>query len=138
MTLSTKEAATTKVHEEPSSNIEKLALFFGLAYSAGSVGQSGGLISWPVSYFFKETVGLDAAQVTQYLAILALPWAIKPIFGLLTDLVPFCGYRLTLPPKIVPSQVDESGKLEQALSWEAKYGSQKIHDRSNIYNAQRA
>lgn len=93
MTLSTKEKTTPKLHEEPSSNIEKLALFFGLAYSAGSVGQSGGLISFPVSYFFKETVGLDAAQVTQYLAILALPWAIKPAFGLLSDLVPFYGYR---------------------------------------------
>lgn len=93
MTLSTKEVVIRKQTEEPSSNIEKLALFFGLAYSAGSVGQSGGLISWPVSYFFKETVGLDAAQATQYLAILALPWAIKPVFGLLTDLVPFYGYR---------------------------------------------
>ena len=93
MTLSTKELTTPKLHEEPSSNIEKLALFFGLAYSAGSVGQSGGLISFPVSYFLKETIGLDAAQATQYLAILALPWAIKPVFGLVSDLVPFYGFR---------------------------------------------
>lgn len=93
MTLSTKEAITPKLKEEPGSNIEKLALFFGLAYSAGSVGQSGGLISFPVAYFFKESIGLDAAQLTQYLAVLALPWAIKPAFGLLSDLVPLYGFR---------------------------------------------
>ena len=68
-------------------------IFFGLVYFMQGIGQAGGLISQPLSYYFKEALGLDAAQATEYLAVLTIPWVIKPLYGLVSDFIPLFGYR---------------------------------------------
>lgn len=72
---------------------KRLIFLFGLVYFAQGIGQHVGLVSQPLQFFFKQALGLDPAQTTEYLAILTLPWAIKPLYGLLSDFIPLFGYR---------------------------------------------
>lgn len=73
--------------------VKRLMIFFGLVYFMQGVGQHVGLVSQPLSYFFKEALGLNPAQTTEYLAILTIPWVIKPLYGLVSDFIPLFGYR---------------------------------------------
>lgn len=46
-----------------------------------------------VTYFFKDTLNVQPADMSQLTSISLIPWFLKPFFGLLTDLIPICGYR---------------------------------------------
>jgi folate/biopterin transporter len=46
-----------------------------------------------VSFFLKDELMLSPAQVSALLGIAALPWMMKPVFGLLSDSLPIFGYR---------------------------------------------
>jgi hypothetical protein len=65
-------------------------MFFGLAYFAHGI--SGGLAKQPFTYYFKS-LGMTADMVAVWLSLAAIPWMIKPVYGLLIDLVPLWGYR---------------------------------------------
>jgi MFS family permease len=71
----------------------RLLLFFALVYVVEGIGQVGGLIAQPLSFYLKEVHGFTALQVTAYLTIFNLPWVIKPIYGVLSDFMPLFGYR---------------------------------------------
>ena len=71
----------------------RLLLFFALVYVVEGVGQVGGLIAQPLSFYLKQVHGWSALQVTAYLTIFNFPWIIKPIYGVLSDFVPLFGYR---------------------------------------------
>lgn len=73
--------------------IRRLTILFALAYFAQGLGQAGGLISQPLNYYLKTGLGLNSAEVADYLAILTLPWMIKPFYGLVSDYLPLFGYR---------------------------------------------
>ena len=68
-------------------------VFFALVYVVESIGQTGGLIAQPLNYFLKQQYGWTPLQVTAALAVLNLPWIIKPLYGLVSDFVPLFGYR---------------------------------------------
>lgn len=68
-------------------------IFFLLVYVAEGLGQVGGLVSQPLAYFLKTALGWNAERVAEYLALLTIPWVIKPIYGLLSDFIPIFGYR---------------------------------------------
>ncbi len=52
-----------------------------------------GLARLAVSFFLKDELGLNPAQVSALLGITLLPWTVKPLFGLLSDSLPILGYR---------------------------------------------
>jgi len=66
--------------------------FFGLVYFAQGIGQAGGLINQPLMNYLKSQ-GLTSDQVAQLFTVLTIPWIIKPLYGLISDLVPLLGYR---------------------------------------------
>jgi predicted MFS family arabinose efflux permease len=68
-------------------------LFFGLVYVVEGIGQTGGLIAQPLTYFLKQTFAWTPVQVTAYLTVLNLPWIIKPVYGIVSDFLPILGYR---------------------------------------------
>jgi len=70
-----------------------LLIFFALVYVVEGVGQVGGLIAQPLSYYLKQAQGWTPLQVTAYLAIFNFPWIIKPVYGAFSDFVPLFGYR---------------------------------------------
>lgn len=73
--------------------VNNLLLFFGLVYVVEGLGQIGGLISQPLTYFLKQVHGWSALQVTVFVTVFNLPWVIKPVFGLVSDFLPLFGYR---------------------------------------------
>ena len=52
-----------------------------------------GLARLAVSFFLKDEIGLNPAEVAALTGISSIPWIIKPLFGFLSDGVPILGYR---------------------------------------------
>ena len=75
------------------SEIRRLIALFALAYFAQGLSQAGGLINQPLNYYLKTGLGLSASDISEYLAILTIPWVVKPIYGLISDYIPLFGYR---------------------------------------------
>lgn len=71
----------------------KLMWFFALVYVAEGCAQVSGILHQPLFYFLMDGLHWQTSQVTAYLAVLGLPWVIKPVYGLVSDCVPLFGYR---------------------------------------------
>lgn len=70
-----------------------LGLLFGAFYFVQGIGEpTAGLLAQPVSAMLKGR-GEGAAAIAGFMALLSLPWSVKPLYGLLTDFVPFFGSR---------------------------------------------
>jgi MFS family permease len=68
--------------------------FFAIVYAVEGIGQAKSGIIWqPLTYYLKQTQGWDAVKISVSLAILDLPWVIKPLWGAISDFVPLFGYR---------------------------------------------
>ncbi len=74
--------------------VRRLMLFFAIVYLIEGIGQAKVGIVWqPLTYYLKANLGWTAVQISLSLAVLDLPWIIKPIYGLVSDFVPLFGYR---------------------------------------------
>jgi MFS family permease len=68
-------------------------IFFAALYFVQSVGDpTSGLIAQPVRSLLRNW-GESPAALGALMALLAVPWTIKPVFGLLSDFVPLFGSR---------------------------------------------
>ena len=68
-------------------------IFFAALYFIQSVGDpTSGLVSQPVRSLLRSW-GESPASLAALMALLAIPWSIKPVFGLLSDFVPLLGSR---------------------------------------------
>jgi MFS family permease len=80
-----------------SSHLQKISpwqnfneFFISLVYF---VQGSGGITAIAGSLILREQFGLDFYQIGLIGAASVIPWSIKPLYGLLTDLLPIGGYR---------------------------------------------
>lgn len=72
----------------------RLMLFFAVVYAVEGIGQAKSGIVWqPLSHFLKETQGWGPLQISASLAVLDVPWVIKPLYGLISDFLPLGGFR---------------------------------------------
>ncbi|RTL45433.1 MAG: MFS transporter [Candidatus Melainabacteria bacterium] len=73
---------------------QNFVVFFAIVYFSHGIscGQFG-LIAQPLQFFMMTGLKLNAAQVSSCMAVMMLPWVIKPVYGLFCDFVPFFGYR---------------------------------------------
>lgn len=69
-----------------------VAIFAALYFVQGSCEPTDGLISQPLRAGMLAH-GATPGTVAQFLAIVGLPWAIKPLYGVAVDLVPILGMR---------------------------------------------
>ena len=51
------------------------------------------LVDLAVTYFLKDEMNLQPYEMSRVFAFIMIPWVLKPILGLITDLVPLFGYR---------------------------------------------
>ncbi len=73
--------------------IAGIGLLFGAIYFVQSVGDpSSGLIAQPVRSLLNDW-GESPAAIATFMAVMALPWALKPLLALLSDFVPLFGSR---------------------------------------------
>ncbi len=69
-------------------------LFFAIVYAIEGLGQAKtGIVGQPLTHFLKETRGWGPLEVAASLAVLDLPWIVKPIYGLISDFFPLGGFR---------------------------------------------
>lgn len=52
-----------------------------------------GLSRLAVSFFLKDELALNPAQMGALIGIAAIPWVVKPVFGFISDGLPLFGYR---------------------------------------------
>lgn len=79
--------------EAPKDAVFGLGLVFGLLYFVQGIGEpTEGLISQPVRSLLKGW-GHSASEIAGFMAVLGLPWSLKPLYGVLTDFVPLGGSR---------------------------------------------
>ncbi len=74
-------------------DIKRLMVFFALVYLIEGIGQTGGLIAQPLNYYLKQVYQWTPVQIAAFLTVLNLPWFINPLYGLVSDFVPWLGYR---------------------------------------------
>ncbi len=51
------------------------------------------MIWQPLTHYLKESQNWTPVQIATYLAILDVPWIVKPLYGMLSDFLPLFGYR---------------------------------------------
>lgn len=74
--------------------VRRFTLFFAVVYFAqGLADLSAGLVNQPAQYLLKEQMGLTAAESGVFWANVGLGWTCKPLYGLLSDFIPFAGYH---------------------------------------------
>ena len=58
------------------------------------MGQAKSGIVWqPLSHFLKETRNWGPVEISASLAVLDIPWIVKPLYGLVSDFLPILGSR---------------------------------------------
>jgi predicted MFS family arabinose efflux permease len=74
--------------------ISRLMLFFAIVYTVEGIGQAKAGVIWqPLTHYLKETQNWDPVQIAASLAVLDVPWVIKPLYGVISDFLPLFGYR---------------------------------------------
>ena len=75
------------------SSARNLIILFASLYSIEGLCALSGLTRQPFDHFGKDVAGWSATYLASMHALLALPWAIKPLYGALSDNVPLFGSR---------------------------------------------
>lgn len=71
----------------------QLGLLFGAMYFLQGICEpTAGLIKQPTVALLKSW-SVPEDDMVRFMALLSVPWLIKPVYGLLSDLVPLCGSR---------------------------------------------
>src|ERR1700759_2035032 len=74
--------------------ISRTMWFFAIVYAVEGTCQAKSGIMWqPISHWLKETETWDPVAISPSLAVLDIPWIIKPLWGAISDFIPLFGYR---------------------------------------------
>jgi MFS family permease len=74
--------------------ISRTMWFFAIVYAVEGIGQArSGILGQPLTYWLKQALHWTPVTISASLAILDLPWVIKPVWGAISDFVPLFGYR---------------------------------------------
>ncbi len=69
-----------------------IMVLFALVYAVEGLCEPRGLIGQPFMHFAKDGLGWTTTKLSAVLALFALPWILKPIFGVMSDGVPLFRY----------------------------------------------
>jgi predicted MFS family arabinose efflux permease len=74
--------------------LRSLLVFFATVYAVQGLAEpKTGLATYPLFFLLKDEMRLTAAETATFLALIGVAWNVKPLYGLLSDLVPLLGYR---------------------------------------------
>jgi predicted MFS family arabinose efflux permease len=86
-------AAAPTTRTEPA-HLRRLAVFFAAVYAVQGLAEpKAGLATQPIFFLLKDELRLGAAETATFLALIGVAWNVKPLYGLLSDLVPLLGSR---------------------------------------------
>ncbi len=73
--------------------LKKLMVMMAVYYFLQGMGGNPGLHAQAFQKFLKEVWGFGPAAAAAFMAILIIPWSIKPLYGMLSDFLPIFGWR---------------------------------------------
>jgi MFS family permease len=74
--------------------LRRLVVFFATVYAVqGFAEPNAGLATQPIFFLLKDEMRLTPAQTATFLALVGFAWNVKPLYGLISDLIPIFGYR---------------------------------------------
>jgi predicted MFS family arabinose efflux permease len=74
--------------------LRRLLVFFATVYAVQGLAEpESGLATQPIFFLLKDEMRLSASETATFLALIGLGWGVKPLYGLVSDLIPLCGYR---------------------------------------------
>jgi MFS family permease len=74
--------------------LRRLLIFFATVYAVQGVAEpKAGLATQPIFFLLKDEMRLSAGETATFFALIGIAWNVKPLYGLLSDLVPLLGYR---------------------------------------------
>jgi MFS family permease len=74
--------------------LQRLFVFFATVYVVQGVAEpKAGLATQPIFFLLKDEMRLSAAETAAFFALIGIAWNVKPLYGLLSDLVPLLGKR---------------------------------------------
>lgn len=86
--------ASPAAHGPLTRTIKQLFLFFALAYFAQGISQDkSGMLGQCLKFYYTKHEHMASTAIADFSAPLMLPWVIKPVYGLITDLLPLGRYR---------------------------------------------
>ena len=97
---------------------KRLYGFFAVVYFAEGM---AGLAYEPVGYLLKDVLHLGPGRSAAFIAWMTLPLTVKPLFGLITDLLPWSGRR-RVPHMIAVSLLTTAGWSLLAFTRGYRYG----------------
>ena len=68
--------------------IRRLTLYFGLVYLMQGFAQDSGIVQQPLRNYFLHGLGWPVDRMSVFLSVLIIPWLVKPVYGLISDLIP--------------------------------------------------
>jgi MFS family permease len=78
----------------PTRHIFQLSVFFAAIYFVQGITEpNAGIANQPIFFLLKDGLHLTAAGTATFLALVAVAWNIKPLYGLTSDFFPLFGYR---------------------------------------------
>ena len=78
----------------PAVPLRRLLVFFATVYAVQGLAEpKAGLATQPLFFLLKDEMRLSAAETATFLALIGFAWNVKPLYGLVSDLVPLFGYR---------------------------------------------
>jgi MFS family permease len=77
-----------RLHPFKTAEARRLAVLFGVVYFAQGMWS---LPAQTMTIVLKEHLALSAGQIATFFTISTVPWLIKPVYGLISDFVPFLG-----------------------------------------------
>ncbi|CAF0752923.1 unnamed protein product [Rotaria sordida] len=70
------------------------AIYFALAYFIqGITDIASGFVNLPLQTILKDRLHLSPSQMGTFFFTCTVTWSIKPLYGILSDFVPICGYH---------------------------------------------
>lgn len=83
-----------KAEEKNASTGTNFSVFFFVAYILqGFACAQFGIVGQPVQYYFMDGLNLDAAKISMFMSVMMIPWIIKPVYGMISDMVPLFGWH---------------------------------------------
>ena len=86
-------AETSEPLADGSTSARNLVLLFAGLYAVEGLCALTGLQRLPFDHYGKDVAGWSATRLASMHALLALPWAVKPVYGALSDNLPLFGSR---------------------------------------------
>lgn len=78
----------------PSAAVRQLFVFFALAYFAQGISQEkAGMLNQTLKHYYRHHEHMSSQAIADFGAPLMIPWVIKPLYGLISDLLPLGRYR---------------------------------------------